>query len=274
MYPYMIMYGGWSIPAYPLIYGVAIACAGIALLVMAFRERLDVCRVAHVFLFASLAIIVGGRMAYLLQHSDRFASEVVTVFDLSSPGQVLYGGLLLCIPTVALVSRWLSLPVARMADLFAVAAPLGLVIGRWACFCRGCCYGKVTNLPWAIQYPKHVDVAGTLVGPPVFISQVKQGVLLKTADCTLSVHPAPVYASIVSLFVFCIMLWFWRSGRFQGRLVIIYPMLYALSRFALDFTREYKMAFWGFTISQVVSILVFVAGLTIMLRTSATAREV
>jgi len=70
------------------------------------------------------------------------------------------------------------------------------------------------------------------------------------------------------------MLWFWRSGRFQGRLVIIYPMLYALSRFALDFTREYKMAFWGFTISQVVSILVFVAGLTIMLRTSATAREV
>jgi prolipoprotein diacylglyceryltransferase len=106
------------------------------------------------------------------------------MFNLTEGGQVLYGGLLLAIPSILLTIRLLRLPLGVTADLLAVGAPFGLVVGRWACFCRGCCYGKPSGLSWAIRYPRHIDLNGDVVGPPAFLSHVKQGFITNAADHT------------------------------------------------------------------------------------------
>lgn len=267
MHPYLVTIGGKSIPAYPLVYGLGIAVGGIGVLWLGRLRGLNARKLADVLLLLSFSILIGGRLAYVIQHSDEFRDRPGDAFVLSAGGQVLYGGLLLAVPVLALSIRLFRLPSGETADLFAVASPLGLAVGRWACFCRGCCYGKISDVAWAIRYPKHVDVDGHLVGPPAFLSQVRQGLLTETADCTLPVHPAPIYEAFASLAVFLIMLWLWKTRRLSGRLMIVYPMMYAVARLGLDFTREYKMAFWGLTVSQVISATVFIAALGILIVT-------
>jgi phosphatidylglycerol:prolipoprotein diacylglycerol transferase len=264
MHPYLVTIGGKSFPAYPLIYGLGIAVGGIVVLLLGRLRGLSSRKLAHVFLLFSFAVFIGGRAGFVMQHSEAFGDSREDAFDLSEGGQVLYGGLLLAIPVLVLSIRLLRLPFGETADLFAVASPIGLAVGRWACFCRGCCYGKISDVAWAIRYPRHVDLAGHLVGPPAFLDQVQRGVLSETADCTLPVHPVPIYESLASLVMFFVMLWLWRTKRLSGRLIIAYPVLYAVARFGLDFTREYKMAFWGLTVSQVVSVMVFAAGVGLL----------
>lgn len=215
-------------------------------------------------LLVALSIVVGGRVFYVCQHKEQYARNLARVFNLTEGGQVLYGGLLFAIPVLLLSTKLLHVPLRRATDLFAVGAPLGLFLGRWACFCQGCCYGRITILPWAIRYPKHVDIEGNVVGSPAFLSHIDQGFVTESADLSLPVHPAPVYASLVSLGVFAIMLWLWKNGRFSGRLVIVYSILYAVTRFGLEFTRENEMAFWGLTIPQVVSVFIVALGLLVL----------
>ena len=264
MHPNLITIGEWSVPAYPLLYGLGITLGSIVMLMFGARDGLNVRKLAHLTLLAALSIVAGGRVFYVCQYWEHFSRDPLSALNFAEGGQVLYGGLLLTIPTVLVFTRPLRLPLARTADLFAVGAPLGLAVGRWACFCRGCCFGKITDIAWAIRYPKHVDLDGNVVGPPAFISHAERGLLTDTADLSLPVHPGPVYASFVSLGVFSIMLWLWKNGRFSGRLVIVYSILYAVTRFGLEFTRENEMAFWGLTIPQVVSVFIVPLGLLVL----------
>ena len=68
---------------------------------------------------------------------------------------------------------------------------LGLValiaIGRWGCLLNGCCFGTVTDLPWAVQYG-----AGS---SPHFLHQ-SLGLLPAGAHQSLAVHPYPAYESL------------------------------------------------------------------------------
>ena len=40
-------------------------------------------------------------------------------------------------------------------DAFALAIPLGHIIGRLGCLLGGCCYGTICNFPWGVSYPKN-----------------------------------------------------------------------------------------------------------------------
>jgi phosphatidylglycerol:prolipoprotein diacylglycerol transferase len=58
--------------------------------------------------------------------------------------------------TTGLVGAYLGVELVKLAfgitaktgDAFALPLALGLAIGRWGCFCHGCCHGTATNLPW------------------------------------------------------------------------------------------------------------------------------
>jgi phosphatidylglycerol:prolipoprotein diacylglycerol transferase len=137
-----------------------------------------------------------------------------------------------------------------------VATPAGLALGRWACFCRGCCYGRVTDVWWALSFPKHIDISGQIVGSPPFLRHLDQALINASESHSLSVHPSQIYSSLLSVAVFIVMLWFWKTGYAKGRLVFVYLILYALARFIVEFTRDNQMAFSGLTIAQVFSIVI------------------
>jgi len=265
MFPYLIRYGGLSVPAYPVIYGLGIALGGMVLLYLASREGLNVRKVAHIILIVALSSLLGGRLFYVLQHIGEFRGNWDRAFILSDAGQVFYGGLLLAIPVIFIYCRLTRLPVNRIFDLAAVSAPAGLALGRWACFCRGCCYGRITDCSLAVEFPKHIDVHGDVAGSLSFLRHVEQGLINETAQYSLPVHPAQIYSSLLSLGVFLIMLWFWKTGRVKGKLLLVYLVLYTLSRFFVEFFRDNQMAFGGLTIAQVLSIIIFSCAVFVLL---------
>ena len=253
MHPYLIRIGGFSVPSYPTIYGLGITLAGVVLLILGKREGYNVRKLSHIILILTFSIMIGGRAFYVFQHVDDFRSNWREAFYISQGGQVFYGGLMVVIPCVIVYCKLVKLPIGRIFDFIVVGAPLGLAVGRWACFCRGCCFGRITDWPWAVQFPKHIDLAGNITGSPAFLKHLESGLISESILNSLAVHPAQIYSSIMSLLVFFIMLWFLKSNRLKGYLIFVYLIIYAISRFIIEFFRDNEMAFWDLTIPQVVS---------------------
>ena len=256
MYPYLVRLGGLSVPAYPVLYGLGITLGFVVLLFLATREGIDTRKLAHLILVITLSCILGGRLFYVLHHTSEFTDNWEKAFRLSYGGQVLYGGLLAGIISVLIFCKLAKLPRNRIFDLMAVATPAGLALGRWACFCRGCCYGRVTDIWCAVKFPKHIDISGQVVGSPPFLRHLDQTLISASSSHSLAVHPAQIYSSLLSAAVFLFMLWFWKTGFAKGHLVFVYLILYALARFIVEFTRDNQMAFAGLTVAQVLSMVI------------------
>ncbi|MBN2560976.1 MAG: prolipoprotein diacylglyceryl transferase [Phycisphaerae bacterium] len=127
------------------------------------------------------------------------------------------------------------------------------------------CYGGVSDLPWAIRFPRHVDQDGHLVGSPALLSQVRAGLVSEAADYSLPVHPVQIYASMASMAVFVIMLMCWKKKLCRGRLMLLYIVLYAFCRFWIEFCRDNRVVAGGFTLAQIISVVLFWASLALAL---------
>ncbi len=100
----------------------------------------------------------------------------------------------------------------KTCDLLVLGLPIGEAIGRIGCFFAGCCYGKPTDLPWAIIFTHPQSLA-------------KLGVPL---------HPTQLYSFLKALIVFFILLGFRRYKKGDGQLIWIYILLYAIGRLIIE----------------------------------------
>lgn len=262
MHPYLIRLGGLTIPAYPVLYGLGIAAAGAVAIWLGRREGLDRRKMAHLVLLMGVLILIGGRVFYVFQHLADFTDRATDAMDVSQGGQVFYGGMILALVGLVLFAKATNMPAWAVLDVVSVGATLGLVFGRLGCFCRGCCYGRVTDSVLGVPFPPHVDIHGRLIGSPVFTRHVEQHLIEPSAAASLPVHPSQLYSAGVSILLFIVMLFLWRKRLLEGRLLFAYLLLYCFVRFFLEFTRDNEMAFWGLTIPQVVSLVIL--GLTVI----------
>jgi phosphatidylglycerol:prolipoprotein diacylglycerol transferase len=107
------------------------------------------------------------------------------------------------------------------------------------CLFAGCCYGKPTSLPWAITFTD--PFAATNVGTPL----------------NVPLHPTQVYeAGAEALILVTLLATESRGRRFPGRTFWLYILLYAVSRFAIEFFRGDPRGSVGiFSTSQFISLV-------------------
>ena len=91
----------------------------------------------------------------------------------------------------------------------------------------------------------------------------------------LPVHPTQLYSSSFDLFLCCLLLAFSRWDFFRrvdGRVFTAFLLLYPIGRFCIEIIRTDEDSFLGtgLTVSQNVSILVFLAGIFLFLYTLAS----
>jgi phosphatidylglycerol:prolipoprotein diacylglycerol transferase len=124
--------------------------------------------------------------------------------------------------------------------------PLADGIGRWGCFFSGCCWGTPTDLPWAVTFPE--------VG-----RRFHRGL----PDVPL--HPTQIYFSLVGFAIFLALAWLYRRKRFHGQIISTFLLLYAVTRFFLEYVRgdeERGFLLGGLvSTSQGVSLLFAAAGI-------------
>ncbi len=165
--------------------------------------------------YATLGIIIGGRLGYILFYQPDILRNPLDIFKLWQGGMSLHGGTLGVILAIWLMARREKLSFLRICDYVACVVPFGLFFGRLANFVNGELWGKVTDVPWAIVFPG----AGPLPRHP---SQLYEALL-----------EGPVMFAILAFF-------FWKTkARYHpGKLFGIAAISYGAFRFGVEFFRE------------------------------------
>ncbi len=107
------------------------------------------------FLFyASLGVILGGRLGYVLFYKPGFyLANPEQIFVIWRGGMSFHGGLLGVTATIIWYAHRHKIDLFRFADAIAIATPVGLMLGRLANFINGELWGRPTDVPWAMVFP-------------------------------------------------------------------------------------------------------------------------
>ena len=96
--------------------------------------------------------VIGGRLAYLVQHLDYYRANEVTVLDVSTGGLALSGAVVLGALTGGLVARLFDAPVGRWYRLAVVPMLLALGLGKAAMILGGSGQGLPSVIDTATRY--------------------------------------------------------------------------------------------------------------------------
>lgn len=179
------------------------------------------------------------------------------ILNIEQGGLVWYGGVAGSAVAFLIFSRKRNIQALRFSDIIAPSILLGLACGRVGCFLNGCCYGAVVeegnSIPWAVEFPR---------GSVPYHRQLQLGQISENAGSSLPVHPTQLYSSLNALLIFGLLSAYFPFRRSDGAVVALGMLLYAPSRFFLEYLRSDELAVGGtgMSISQNVSLLVFAAG--------------
>lgn len=105
-------------------------------------------------IWATLGVILGGRLGYVIFYNPEFFLEhPARILAVWQGGMSFHGGLAGVIGAIILFARLRRIPVLALGDLVAFVAPIGLFFGRIANFINGELYGRVSDVPWAMVFP-------------------------------------------------------------------------------------------------------------------------
>lgn len=239
MHPILLELG----PATIYTYGVLLAAAyllGLKLAMVRARARgLDQARVLDLGIYIIISALVGAKLLLVVTDLRTFLNDPSELIALARSGGVFYGGLILAVTVALLYIRKIGLPLWTTCDVFAPGIALGHVVGRMGCFFAGCCWGKPTDVPWAITFTNPFAAAN--VGTPL----------------NVPLHPTQLYEAGAEALILGILLATERRGRpYPGRTFWLYMLLYAISRFIIEFYRnDPRGAVMMFSTSQFISLL-------------------
>ena len=166
-------------------------------------------------LWATLGVILGGRLGYVLFYKPVFFLEnplqIVKVWE---GGMSFHGGLIGVTLAIIFFSRQRRIDMFAVADVVAAAVPIGLFFGRVANFINGELFGRVTTSPLGMVFPHG--------GPDPR-------------------HPSQLYEALLEgVLLFLVLLFLtWRGGlRHRGLFLGVFLAGYGLSRFIVEYFRE------------------------------------
>jgi phosphatidylglycerol:prolipoprotein diacylglycerol transferase len=256
MHPILFRIGDWPVYSYGVLLALAYLVALQLAVARARRQGADGTKVMDLGIYLIIAALIGAKLMLIVVDFKYFAANPREILSLVRAGGVFYGGLLAALGAAIVLVRRYQLRLWATADWFAPGIALGHVVGRLGCLMAGCCYGKPTDVPWAITFNN--PLASANVGTPL-------GVPL---------HPTQLYDAGAELLILILLLVTERRGRtFEGRTFWLYMLLYGISRFVIEFYRgDDRGMVLGVSTSQFVSIIVVPMAIAMLLRLRARAR--
>ena len=109
---------------------------------------------------ASLLLLVpalgGARLLHVLLHWRTFLKHPRPIWRLSEGGAALYGGLILMLPLSLPLLSALRVSVGGFWDTASITMLVALVFTRIGCLLNGCCGGRLSNCPIALELADRV----------------------------------------------------------------------------------------------------------------------
>lgn len=234
---------------YGLAYVLGFALAAFVIYRVAKRWRLGMTEddLLTLMVCAIIGVVLGARAGYVLFYGDGYYfAHPLEIFAFNQGGMSFHGGLAGLLAGGAVAARLTEIPFLTLADLGAIAAPLGLFFGRCANFVNGELWGAPTD--WPI------------------------GVVFGGAAGMMPRHPSQLYEAVLEgLVIFCVLFALSRKmpPRPRGTFVGAFLLLYGVFRFLIEFVREPDAQLgylWGgwLTMGQVLSAPLVIAGIAML----------
>ncbi len=251
IYPLVFHVGPLEVTGYGIMMMVAFLMGGWLIALELRRRELAEDYAADMVAAAVVGGIIGAKLWYVALTRDPGAL-------FSRGGLVWYGGFLGGTLAVILNGWRLRVPLRWTMQLAAPALAAAYALGRVGCFLVNDDYGRPSNLPWAVKFPRGLppSTAGNL--EHLFGVAVPPGTDPSTV---LAVHPTQLYEVGAMLVAFAI-LWRLRTAeRPIGWLFGVYLVFAGAERFLVEILRAKDDRFLGpFTLAQLTSVLLIVIG--------------
>jgi phosphatidylglycerol:prolipoprotein diacylglycerol transferase len=220
------------------------------------RSQLPPEKIADLMVALVFGVLIGGRLGYFLLYQPRALIEspldLLRVWD---GGMASHGGFVGVTVALWWFARRAGLSFFHLADLAASATPVGLFLVRIANFINGELWGKITDVRWAVIFPKSAEP-----GTPLHLIAPR--------------HPSQLYeAALEGVLLLALMQWrFWRSDvvrREPGRLSGEFLIAYALVRIVGELFREPDFGIsliFGLSRGTFYSVFMILAGLALIVR--------
>ena len=257
MYPELFSLGPVTVYSYGVLLAVSYLLGLRLAMSRAKKWGLDSSRILDLGIYIIIAALVGAKLLLLIVDFDQFRRSPEELLSLARSGGVFYGGLITAVGVAFWYIHRHGLPFWTTCDVFAPGIALGHVTGRLGCLAAGCCYGKPTNVAWAITFTNPLAAAN--VGTPLGIP----------------LHPTQIYEAGAELLILILLLTIERRGRpFAGRTFWLYMLLYAISRYIIEFYRNDPRGFvFGISTSQFISLILAPLAIAMLIWLSRTTPE-
>ncbi len=245
---------GWDVHWYGITYLVGFLVGWWLARYLARRHpewNITATQVDDLLFYMGMGVILGGRIGYLLfydmgalTHEPTFIDVLKRIIAINKGGMSFHGGLIGVLTAVWLFNRKYKHGYFVIMDMMAMIAPVGLGAGRIGNFINGELWGKPSNVPWAMIFPR--------------------------SGSDVPRHPSPLYEMLLEGVLLFIILWvFARKPRPTMAISGLFALCYGLFRIFVEFFRLPDaqlgyLAFGWVTMGMVLSVPLCVVGLLLM----------
>jgi phosphatidylglycerol:prolipoprotein diacylglycerol transferase len=220
-----------------------------------------------------LGVVAGGRLGFVLFYQPGYyLTHPLDILKVWEGGMSFHGGFLGTVVAGLWFCRRHAIPALSAGDAFALAAPLGLFLGRLANFVNAELWGRPTALPWGVIFPGEAaqDCPGITPG-------------------LCARHPSQLYeAGLEGLFLGLVLFLLVRGGALKvpGRTMGVFLMGYGLARIFIEVLRQADAQYitpgnplghviggatLGLSMGQLLSLPMVLVGLCVLIRSRRQA---
>ncbi len=244
--PIILTLGPLQLRYYGLFYALSFVIAYFFINHLVKRKGISLTKddVSDLIFYAIIGVVIGARLFYVLFYNLAYYSEnPLKILFLWQGGLSFHGGLLGAALAALYFCKKKKIHPYDVTDLIVIPAALGLALGRIGNFINGELYGRITSVPWCIDYSQSQHMA-----------EVPEG-------CR---HPSQIYESFYSFVIFLSLYLLDRKNLPRGTLTYLFVAMYGLFRTMAEFFREpdsqLGFLFGGWTMGQLLSVPMFLVG--------------
>ena len=202
----------------------------------------------NICFWAIIIGIIGARLYYCLFNFSYYKNNLLEIFAIWNGGLAIHGGLIAGLLTVIFLAKKHHLNFLKLLDMAIPSLILAQAIGRWGNFFNSEAHGIATT------YTQLKD----LLIPEFIIEGMELGGIYYL--------PTFYFESLWCLLGFIILLIIRKLKYIKiGATTCIYLMWYSLGRFFIEAWRTGSLMLGGFKVAQIISIIMFITGLTYLI---------
>lgn len=221
--------------------------------------------VSDMLFYGALGVVIGGRLGYLLFYDFPFVlDDPHRIYQIWKGGMSFHGGLLGVLVAFVWFARRTGRSFFQVADFVAPLVPPGLFFGRIGNFIGGELWGRASDAPWAMIFPKSIDFQQW--DSPALRADYESGLLDAYAR-----HPSQLYeAGLEGLVLFFLLWWYSSKPRPMAAVSGLFLIGYGAFRAFVEYFRQpdehlgFLAGEW-LTMGMALSAPLIVAGIVIMM---------